>query len=235
MIKVVAIGDSLALPGHLIEYEDTWICKVKKAFPEYDFITLFKRQLTTDILTTSGGGIDGVDNKPLGADCLEFFNPDIVILQLGIVDCAPRLIKENSFEAKVINRMPEALRKVYLKFVKITRKRSVNRAYVTPLKFTANLQNYLERCTSLNLKKVIVIKICYPDKKMLAQNPDIGQAVEIYNTIFDQFALKYHLVKPIHPLDSRRYDVEIFQDGYHPNIRGHELIYQDLKPLLFNA
>jgi len=76
-MKVLSIGDSLALPGHGNLYEYTWIYKLKTQYPKYDFITFFKRQLTTNILITMGGGIDGVDNKPKGTDCLEFYEPNI--------------------------------------------------------------------------------------------------------------------------------------------------------------
>ena len=55
-MKVLAIGDSLSLPGHLNRYEDTWIYKLKKSFSEFDFITFFQRGLTTDVLVTMGGG-----------------------------------------------------------------------------------------------------------------------------------------------------------------------------------
>ena len=92
MIKVLCIGDSLALPGHLNRYEDTWFYKIKMEYPEYDFISYFKRQLTTDVLTTMGGGEGGVDKWPKGADCLEAYAPEVVIVQLGIVDCDPRLL-----------------------------------------------------------------------------------------------------------------------------------------------
>ena len=54
--RVLAIGDSLALPGHGNKYEDTWIYKLKNKFSYFDFITFFKRQLTTDVLVSMGGG-----------------------------------------------------------------------------------------------------------------------------------------------------------------------------------
>lgn len=53
-------------------------------------LLFFRRGLTTDVLNTLGGG----DIFTYGSDCLEHFMPDIVILQLGIVDCAPRLFKK---------------------------------------------------------------------------------------------------------------------------------------------
>lgn len=118
--KVLCIGDSLALPGHLNKYEDTWFYNLKQNFPDYDFISFFKRQLTTDVLVKMGGGKEGVDKMPNGADCLEFYKPDIVVLQLGIVDCAPRLL--NKYDKVIIRLLPEGLTKFYIKLIKSLRK-----------------------------------------------------------------------------------------------------------------
>ena len=119
--KLIAVGDSLALPGHLNNYEDTWFYRLKKDLKDYDCIPIFRRGITSEILVSEGGG--GVDNLPMGADCLEFYKPDIVILQLGIVDCAPRLFKRDGIENKIINRIPYKLKDRYIKIVKKLRTR----------------------------------------------------------------------------------------------------------------
>lgn len=49
-------------------------------------MSFFKRSLTTEVLIKMRGGESGIDSYPNVADCLEFFEPDIVVLQLGIVD-----------------------------------------------------------------------------------------------------------------------------------------------------
>ena len=76
-MKILCIGDSLALPGHGNIYEDTWFFKLKKQFPNFDFVSFFQRSLTTNELNTRG-----VDNGfPYGSDCLEFYNPSLVIMK----------------------------------------------------------------------------------------------------------------------------------------------------------
>tara|TARA_B110001452_G_scaffold119986_1_gene99552 strand:+ start:11406 stop:11687 length:282 start_codon:yes stop_codon:yes gene_type:complete len=90
-MRVLCIGDSTSLPGRSNKYEDTWIFKLKKRYTNWDFITFFKRALTTNVLIEMGGGDENYPN-PEGADCLEHYLPDKVIIQLGIVDCAPRLL-----------------------------------------------------------------------------------------------------------------------------------------------
>ena len=44
-----------------------------------------KRASTTERLVTEGG--EGDSSNPYGADLLEYYRPDIVVMQIGIVDC----------------------------------------------------------------------------------------------------------------------------------------------------
>lgn len=127
MKKILCIGDSLALPGHLNSYEDTWFHKLKKEFPNYDFISFFKRQLTTDVLVTMGGGVRGIDKWPKGADSLEAYLPDMVIIQLGIVDYAPRLLY--NVEIKILSKMPASLSMFYIHIIKKFRARNKKKHY----------------------------------------------------------------------------------------------------------
>ena len=52
MKKIVAIGDSLALPGHANRYEDTWFYQLQRRFHGTLFIPYFRRGLTTAVLVT---------------------------------------------------------------------------------------------------------------------------------------------------------------------------------------
>jgi lysophospholipase L1-like esterase len=224
-MKILCIGDSLALPGHLNKYEDIWFYKLKNEFHKLDFLTFFKRQLTTDVLVTMGGGIDGIDNMPKGADCLEFFMPQVVILQLGIVDCAPRLLNDN--ERKIIRKLPSGIAGAYIKMVKKLRKRNPYKTMVNRKSFTQNLENFLERCKKAETK-VIVTSISIPDSNMVAKNPMILQNVKEYNDIYLQLEKKYEFVEVTNPLQAIDYKYTIYEDGYHPNALGHQIIYKEI-------
>jgi len=227
--KILAVGDSLALPGHGNEYEDTWIWKLKQEFKKLDFITIFQRAMTTEVLVSLGGGKNENDFVPNGADCLEFYKPDIIILQLGIVDCAPRLFHRDGIEIKLINRLPSNIKDKYIKIVKQVRTRNYRRSYVSAESFENNLRVYLNRCIVNNLKNVILIGIPYPDNRMIEKNQNIYSAVNYYNRIYLLLEKDYSIVKVIFPLDSRKYDEKIYSDGYHPNSLGHQLIFSELK------
>jgi lysophospholipase L1-like esterase len=228
--KILCIGDSTALPGHLNKYEDTWYSKLYEHFDHLNFITVFRRSITTEILVTEGGG-DLLDCTPLGADCLEYYEPEAVILQLGIVDCAPRLFLRGTIEYKVVNSLPEGIRLKYIKLIKKIRTRNLNRVEV-PLKiFKKNLTSYFDRCLKLSVRKVVIVGIPYPDQRMIEANPMITTTVETYNNCYRELCVVYDFATVIFPLDSRELE-DIFQDGYHPNIKGHQLLFEAIKAAL---
>lgn len=228
-MKILCIGDSLTLPGHGNRCEDTWFYKLQNTFKEDCFFSFFRRAITTNVLSIEGGG-DGI--FPSGADCLEFYLPDIVIMQLGIVDCVPRLFKENSVILKILRLAPEALRLFIISVIKKVKKRSLDNAYVSLDKFEKNLFDYIKRCERTNTKRVIFIKICMPDSKFIAKNPTVIAAINLYNNIFDELERKFKMVITVNPLKSNT--EEIYEDGYHPNSKGNELVFQCLKNALLS-
>lgn len=228
--KILAIGDSLALPGHGNRYEDTWIYKLKQHYPQFDFITFFKRQLTTDVLVTMGGGADGPDKLPKGADCLEFYLPNIIILQLGIVDCAPRLLFD--FERSLMNRLPERIASLYISIIKKVRKRNRNNTFVSLYSFEQNLNQYIKRALRLSVERVIIIGISYPDTRMSSKNMQITNNIIQYNSILQNLSVTFDFVKVIFPLDARNFSERIYEDGYHPNAYGNGIVFSSLTGIL---
>lgn len=223
-LKVLCIGDSLALPGHGNQFEDTWFYKLQEHFSSYVFASYFKRATTMLVLVTEGGG----DTKfPRGSDCLEFHQPDIIVIQLGIVDCAPRYLKKSSIISKIIERFPAKLKTFSYFFIKKITKRSTKKADLTPEQFHHYLEAYLNRCKNNNVKKVILIKICSPDENVKQKSPDLIHAIEAYNKIIEEVCSIHHFTSVINPLNSN--EVGIYDDGYHPNPKGNNLVYNALK------
>lgn len=222
--KVLCIGDSLALPGHHNKYEDTWYFRLKNNYPGIDFYAYFQRQLTTKVLNTMGGGKDGIDNFPKGADCLECFEPNLVILQLGIVDCAPRLLYR--FERDILSHLPKSIFNLYVSLIKKIRKRNLKNTFVTINKFKNNIEKYILRAEKIKTNKIIFIAIPFADNNLVRKNEKILDNISLYNDILRMLEQKYLIFKVINPL--KKTDQKIFQDGYHPNIKGHGLILEQL-------
>lgn len=229
-MKVLIIGDSLSLPGHTNSYEETWPCLLKKTFRSLDFISILRRGITSEILVTEGG--DGSEQFPMGSDCLEHFRPDIVILQLGIVDCAPRLFSRNSLISKLINRLPRPLSKSVLTIIKSNRQRTSKRSYVDLDTFSKNFENYLSRCVLQSVVKVIAIAIVFPGQDMIRKNPTIIEAVHAYNDVLNSLAKRFEFFEVINPLSESNALKDIYSDGYHPNSKGNELVFHSLTETL---
>lgn len=87
--KLLIFTDSLGLPREkpeIVEYNQTWVNLLKANF---------------EILVFSFGG-GTVDQMYSQIAYLKMFNPDFVIVQSGIVDCAPRALKQ--YELEIIKR-----------------------------------------------------------------------------------------------------------------------------------
>jgi acyl-CoA thioesterase-1 len=233
--KIVCIGDSMTLPGHHNRYEDTWIYLLKKSFPAIDFITFFARGATTEILNTTGGGNDGIDNKPRGADLLEFYEPEMVIMQIGLVDCAPRVMNRNLLFYKLLVRQPRAIQDNVWKVIKKFKKRDADTVDVKLEDFQANLEKYIQRALAINVKKIIMVRICTPDERVTTKSPSFLDNINRYNAVLDELGKKFaDLIVFIDPLNERAIKEHgvIYQDGYHTNAKGNALVHAALADVL---
>lgn len=115
--KILFITDSLAFPRRepeLVMYEDTYIALLKAEFPQCDFIHHGR------------GGATLVDLFKHSTYYHETLKPDLVFMQSGVVDCAPRAL--TVIEQQVISRLPlvsrplTALIKRYSHLLRKTRK-----------------------------------------------------------------------------------------------------------------
>lgn len=213
MKKILCIADSMGLPRPTVPYEDTWIYTLKKNRQDIDFITLFKRSLTSDSLKD--------DNE-----YLVYYDPEIVILQIGIVDCAPRYIKSNSLINKLVLRLPCKSKKTFWMIYKKMFKRSIKKVDVPIDRFHSNLKYYCDLCMKRRIKKVIIIKICTPSLTMTRRNPLIKKTVENYNYVLEKIGMDYPIVKLLDPLNID--DDKYYVDGYHANKLGNEKVASNI-------
>lgn len=213
MKKVLCISDSLGLPRPQVLYTDTWISLLRQQRKDYDFIADFHRNATTDTLSQWEYG-----------EHLLFYEPKIIILQLGICDCAPRYLRTTSFWYRLLNHLPEKFSSNCWKIFKTFRKRNINRTDVSLDKFRLNVEQYIKQCIHNNVEKIIIIKIAAPGEAMLKNNPLIKSSIKLYNQVYEEIAAKYSqyviLTDPLHIGDNSCY----VADGYHPNGKGNRLV-----------
>ncbi len=216
--RILCVADSLSLPRVGVSYEDTWICKLKKKVQDSDIITKLQRGLTSSDIAKN-------------ADYLEFYNPDIVVVQVGIVDCAPRYIRSDSSFLKVINKMPKILQNNFWKLFKKFRERESNFADVSLPDFIKNLSNYALRCEKLNVEKLIFIKIAHPGQNMIEKNQKIIHQILNYNLQIDKVCEKFQIAESVNPISTL--DNSLFiDDGYHLNGNGGSKVCDSLLTVL---
>ncbi|MDD4083093.1 MAG: hypothetical protein PHD05_06925 [Sphaerochaetaceae bacterium] len=220
MEKCLIIGDSLDLPRNGVKYSETWICKLKEVFSSrIDIIDKCRWGETTNILT---------DIKSL-----ELYEPEIIILHLGIVDCAPRKIFEKYIfiEGWDLRKLCGIFFGKVLNKLKLLNNRYENQVVTSLNQFELNVSNYLNRCVKVNVKIVILIAICVPDNRMIKKNSRILKNISKYNESLYSLSKSYDFVKFIAPLNGGD-ENQYMPDGYHLNSSGNNLILKSILPLL---
>ncbi|PKL40891.1 MAG: hypothetical protein CVV44_04595 [Spirochaetae bacterium HGW-Spirochaetae-1] len=214
-LRILIAADSMAMPRSVTSYEETWIHMLKTKFPLYDIIDKSERGFSTERLVTAGGG---------GVDLLEMYTPDIVILQAGMIDAAPRLFRRQGFEYWFLqNVIPLRFKKTYIDYIKRHRGRRPETTYISPEKFRSNIINYFDRAVKIDCR-IIAILLAKPNRNLLAKSPYAYINIEKYNAIYREVASSYSNVMLIQPFDDD-YDYDrIVVDEYHHNGEGAEII-----------
>lgn len=170
MKKILIITDSLGLPRDFPEkcsYENTWPVLLKNE----DFMV---HQVS----------IGGATSSDLLKQCKyhKAFNPDIVFVQVGIVDCAPRFMTRKEMNFIAINSIFE---KIIFKLMAKDRIRNYRKVSNTsPKMFEKNLN---EIVLIFKEAKVYFIEILPISRKYEKILPGIVKKAEIYNKIIQKF------------------------------------------------
>lgn len=220
--KIMIITDSIAMPRPDIRYEDTWVYLLKKEFPHYDFIDRPVRGSTSTRLSPQHGGLD----------LLETYMPDIVILQQGMAECAPRLFRKRSLEYYIVSRiLPARIREWYIDFVKKHRGRNPDITDVEPEQFRANIAGFVRRARSISAR-VIIIPILPPAEILLKKSPHILKNIDRFNEIYHEAARSFPNVIIVDPFREGTDINALAIDEIHVNKKALRMIFDALKPLL---
>jgi lysophospholipase L1-like esterase len=204
MKKVLILGDSLTLPRHKPEpcaYDDTWPVLLKKNFLVHH-------------VALGGGTIKEIARQ------LPYhiaYEPDVVIIQSGIVDCAPRALGKLELE---VMQQTWFTRKFILPFFKSnnTRLRRIrNKVYSTPSEYASHLG---EIKRTLPGALVYALTILPTNQDYEAKVPGIGKRVVQYNSILQkQFGANLISLNDIGAQN-------IMSDHIHLNRGGHHYVYE---------
>jgi hypothetical protein len=206
---ILFITDSLAFPRispEKISYEETYLFLLKKKFPDIDFLHF-----------GIGGGT--INKLYIGSEYYhETLNPDIVFMQSGIVDCAPRALRE--IEIQILSRIPVFgklilnLVKKYSNFLRVKR----NIQYTSINEFVFYMNSFEEK-----FKNIIWIEILPPVKEYEIKVNNIGNNIQVFN---DEIKKKAHLSCANFNKD------HVLSDYHHLSSNGHIELYKEIVKII---
>jgi hypothetical protein len=207
--KILILSDSLALPRKYPEvcnYEDTWPQIIKREGFEIHQVS-----------------IGGATSQDLLRQCHYHaaFNPDVVIVQVGIVDCAPRFMTKP--ELSMCRQIPFVGTKIINLINKpwIIKRRKIT--YVKHTNFSRNVME-ISRCfKDVEVFFLGILPACDTYEKTL---PGIKKNILQYNKILQKNA-KYLSLDHID-------NSGIMSDFHHLNSKGHQLVYNKLRATILN-
>lgn len=215
MKRVLVIGESMPLPTDELKYEDTWVYRLSKVSQNLEIVDKCVR--SRSIRTLMHGGPQGK-----AKNLYEWYTPDLIIIHLGLTDCAPRLLHHGSKIEWIVNHTP------FSGFVyKLLRKYSGRRiefADVPPEEFKENIEQYVKK---VHPCPVGIIKIAQVSKSALEKSPLFNTSINLYNDIYESVAADNSNVTLIESFDGS--DESFYQtDGMHLTAKGQGVIYQRL-------
>lgn len=153
---------------------------------------------------------------------------DFIILQLGINDCAPRLLSRdaNAF----FNSLPSYCYRYSQKLIKAFERihilrRTISKRYVKEGRFTKNIASFLEE---LPIEAtVIIIGITPPNAQLTKKSPDLAECVSRYNKCLAEIAFRKSAF--FIPIDSSEYT---YYDGIHLNHLGHRYLSEKIMDII---
>lgn len=208
-MKILCITDSLGLPRlkpELVEHKDTWVNILSKNF-EVKSLSI-------------GGGI--IKDFTSQLEYLKMYEPDVVIVQIGIVDCAPRALTK--LENHLINKyyltrkLANKLLPRYSHFLR--RNRGIS---YTTLKDYARGLSRIEKTFSCNVYAIPILRASKSYEEFL---PGISKKITAYNTTLKSiFENNY--------IDLVSFDQGfIMSDNIHLNKSGHSYMAKIISRLL---
>lgn len=203
MKRVLILSDSLGLPRsfpEICKYEDTWPVLLKDSYLVHQV------------------SLGGATTKELVGqiDYHESFNPDLVIVQVGIVDCAPRFLRRK--EQALIRLFPFH-KKIFeiLNTPEFKRRRKIT--YTNINDFQNNIQLINDKFAS----KVVFLGILPSSNEYEKMLPGVSDNIKNYNNILAQN--KYINLEDV-PLNG------IMSDYHHLNSFGHKIVFNKIKEFL---
>ncbi len=164
--------------------------------------------------------------------------PAFVIIQVGIVDCAPRLLSTvERFVVGLMIRIPilGVFARMYISFkshYRIHLTKIFKRTCVPLVEYRDNMRFVIESILQTKrIEKVAIINIASPGDYLISRSYGICNNIKLYNSIIDEIANAQKeniLVVNLHEITERNPSWINQSDGHHITAEAHDWIAKQL-------
>jgi hypothetical protein len=203
MKKVLVFSDSLALPRptpEVVNYNETWVYKLSQIYNVHQI--------------SIGGAI--IEELSTQINYAKMFEPDFVILQAGIVDCAPRAMTK--FETRFLNKYKFTrilLKKILTPKVLFLLRKYRNVTYTKKFIFESQVEIFYKHFRS----KLFWIEILPANTDFSQSIPGIENNIKEYNSIIKEKVENNFISVPDFKADY------LMSDHHHLSELGHGYIF----------
>jgi acyl-CoA thioesterase I len=219
--RIVLLGDSLGMPtgSEEIEYEDTYPYLLKIDLKHFEIISRHRRTNDTSKQLSSQRIFDDI----------EMLKPDVLVVHLGIVDCAPRVFSR--FQNAIFSMLPVIVVRNILRIISHFRYNITklnNKTYVKKDKFKINIEKFIDISNEMGMQ-LLFIEILMTSQKNDNRSYNFKNNIIEYNKIIEAASSSGNvgLVK---------YDTKDFllKDGIHINKEGNKFLAHKISEKIAN-
>ncbi len=226
--RIYLLADSLALPRPSLNGSRELACE--------DTYPYRLRSKLESLQNEKIAGIDFICNAlrfrtmPEAASFwweVELFRPTMVIVHIGIVDCAPRVFSRG--QHWFVNGIrPIRLRNSILAFVERHRRSLISispgKVYTSPANFESSASSIAQRSSEANVK-LCFVSIAPTDERLSFRSPGIQENIRKYNEILRKVANEWHAsYVDLHSAVCTTKEEFLLADGHHLGLGGHILL-----------
>ena len=181
-MRIVVIADSLGLPrsenGIKVRYESTYPFLLGRENKNHEIVNFSERSKTI------------IDARNEINEVL-LYEPECIIVQIGIVDCAPRIFSIK--EKFILSKLPASIRTRVIEYRKkkrvSTKRNPLSKAYVKPDDFK---KTYLDLIINLKRSnkelKIIIVPIIGFLKSLEMKSIGFSNNIRMYNDLLAEIA-----------------------------------------------
>ncbi|NWK55161.1 SGNH/GDSL hydrolase family protein [Verrucomicrobiaceae bacterium N1E253] len=225
MKDLYIVGDSLGLArpatrkDMAVSYRDTYVARIRD---HYDGSGVHVHH--------NGRRERTVDEVYYLTDEIIWSRPERVIIQVGIVDCAPRVFSR--WQRACLARLPKLIRVPILMFVNKYKLLLLSFrpwvVYTSKKAFKKNVDKILLKFQEHNIK-VIFCSIAPAGKGMLSRNPRIQSQINKYNAIINEVVKsRGGVIVPLCDVFKDDCEACLLSDGHHFSAHGHHRLADTL-------